>query len=107
MARTPPPAAHEPTMLKQWRRHRGLSQEALGEMVGMKHTTIGRLEKGQTAYIQDTIEKLAHALDCSPMELLFIDPEKPGEYLQALLKKDVMRAELVNMLSNVASRLQA
>ncbi len=90
-------------MVKQWRLFRQLSQEELAARVGMKHSTIGRLERGQISYTQDTIEKLSDALDCSPSELLFVDPFNPGEFLRAMLQKQTMRTELGNMLADVAA----
>jgi len=46
-----------------------LSQEALGELAGVHRTTIGRLEQGQGC-TTDTLDRLLHALNLDPEELL-------------------------------------
>jgi transcriptional regulator with XRE-family HTH domain len=45
--------------LKAWRCHSGLSQEAVGAKLGVKHTTIGRWEKGTMALSTADLERLA------------------------------------------------
>lgn len=66
------------THIKAWRTHRGLTQEGLGERVGLSHTTIGRLENGKIAYTQRVLEALADALRCTPADLLMRDPTDPN-----------------------------
>jgi transcriptional regulator with XRE-family HTH domain len=68
---------HSRTKIREWRKFRGLSQERLGELVGVSHTTIGRLERGRTRYIQATLESIARELQTDPASLLVRDPNDP------------------------------
>lgn len=60
--------------LKKWRKARGLTQEGLAELTGLTHGMISQLERGDINYVQNTWEALASALECSPGELLSVDP---------------------------------
>jgi HTH-type transcriptional regulator / antitoxin HipB len=50
-------------MIKAARKERNLTQEQLGELVGVKKAQISRLEKNTTNVTIDTILKVFHALD--------------------------------------------
>jgi transcriptional regulator with XRE-family HTH domain len=63
--------------LKQWRKHRGYTQERLAEMVGMSPGYFSDLEKGNRRYNQDHLEALAEALRCTPADLIIRDPSDP------------------------------
>lgn len=85
------PRQRRRTFFKEWRLHRGLSQEQLAERLGTSVPSISRIEKGIQPYTQDVLEALADALMTDPASLLMrnpIDPEaiwslwdaaKPGE----------------------------
>lgn len=60
--------------IKQWRDHRGLSQERLADRVGKATSTISQLENGKQGYSQPLLEALADALQCSPADLIMRDP---------------------------------
>lgn len=63
--------------LRQWRKHRGYTQERLGEMVGLSKPYISQLETGERQYTQELLETLAEALRCSPPDLIMRDPSDP------------------------------
>ena len=52
------------------RRQRGLTQRQLGELAGVAHTTVQRLESLRRGAYPQTIQKLALALRVEPKELL-------------------------------------
>jgi transcriptional regulator with XRE-family HTH domain len=52
------------------RRRRGLTQRQLGELAGVAHTTVQRLESLSRGAYPQTMQKLATALGVSPEELL-------------------------------------
>jgi len=53
------------------RRRRGLTQRQLGELAGVAHTTVQRLESLNRGAYPQTIQKLATALGIAPEELLY------------------------------------
>jgi transcriptional regulator with XRE-family HTH domain len=74
-----PPRTRRRTYLREWRDYRRFSQAQVGKMVGWDHSTIQRLESGQTPYDQDHLEVLAPVYGCEPMDLVTRDPNAPGE----------------------------
>jgi transcriptional regulator with XRE-family HTH domain len=67
-----------PFYLKQWREHRGLSQQRLAERLDTSKGYISDLERGKRRYNQDMLELLADALNCDPADLLMRDPSDPS-----------------------------
>ncbi|NQY98835.1 MAG: helix-turn-helix transcriptional regulator [Henriciella sp.] len=65
-----------PFYLKQWRLHRGLSQQQLADRLESSKGYISDLERGVRRYNQDLLEALAYALMCEPADLLMRDPTK-------------------------------
>lgn len=65
------------TFIRQWRKHRNLSQERLADRVGMTGGNLSEIENGNTGYTQATLEALADALQCEPVDLLIRDPGDP------------------------------
>jgi len=63
--------------LKEWRKHRGYTQERLAEMVQMSVGYLSDLEKGKRRFNQDHLEVLAEALRCEPADLIIRDPTDP------------------------------
>lgn len=62
--------------IREWRKHIGLTQEQVAEIVGQTATTVGRIEKNDIPYNQDFLEQVADAFGCSVSDLLNADPEK-------------------------------
>lgn len=56
--------------IRHWRRERGLSQEALGKLIGLGKPTISKLERGDLRLRDVTIAKLVDALDVPAHDLL-------------------------------------
>jgi transcriptional regulator with XRE-family HTH domain len=52
------------------RRRRGITQRQLGEIAGVAHTTVQRLESLSRGAYPQTMQKLATALGVAPEELL-------------------------------------
>lgn len=59
---------------KEWRKHRGYTQETLAEMIGVQASTISQLETGKQGFTDTTLIALADALKCSPGDLLMRNP---------------------------------
>lgn len=66
-----------PHFIRQWRKHRGLSQEKLAERLGMSAANLSRVESGKQPYTQQLLEAVAEELQTDPASLLMRDPLKP------------------------------
>lgn len=66
--------------VREWRKHRKLTQERLAELTPFTTGAISQLETGRTSYTQNMLEALADALDCQPGELLMRDPTADGDF---------------------------
>lgn len=60
--------------IREWREHRGLTQEQLAERIGASGATVSRIEKGDAPYTQDALEAIAYALQCEVVDLLIRNP---------------------------------
>jgi len=69
-----------PTFLRQWRDHRGLTQEKLAALVEMSSPSISQLETGKQGFTDKSLAAFAAALKCSPADLLAFDPTKPDSF---------------------------
>lgn len=65
--------------VKEWRKHRGLTQEQLAGRLGVATSSVSQLETGKQGYSQATLEALAIALDCEPWQLISVNPKMAGE----------------------------
>ena len=67
--------------VREWRKHRNLTQERLAERTPFTTGAISQLETGRTRYTQDMLEALAVALDCRPGDLISRNPLVAGEII--------------------------
>ena len=56
--------------LRAWRKHRKLTQAAVGEKVGVTHTTVGRWENNQMALTTENLDALAALYNATASQLL-------------------------------------
>lgn len=68
------------TYVKQWRKHRDLTQEQLAERVGMSPPAISQLENNKQGFTGESLARLAQALGCSPAALLGADPLRKDSF---------------------------
>jgi len=80
------------TYIKEWRKKRGISLRKLegrletspgGEPL-ITHVSINRIENGEQPYSQEILEALAVALDCTPADLISVNPFKEGEVVDLM-----------------------
>lgn len=69
--------ARRRTFFKEWRVHRGLSQEQLADRLETSVASISRIESGTQPYTQDVLEALAEALSTDPASLIMRNPDDP------------------------------
>lgn len=77
--------------IKEWREHRGLSQEQVASRLQISRENYGRIEAGKVPYNQDFLELAAYALACEPADLLMRNPSDksaPWSILDTLKKAD-------------------
>lgn len=63
------------TYFRAWRKYRGYTLEQAAELAGMSIGNISAMERGAQGYTQDGLEALATAYNCTPGQLLTVDPE--------------------------------
>lgn len=86
------------TFIKEWRKHRGLTQEALAERVGMSPGNVSLIERGLQNYTQETLEAFGDALQCEPADLLMRNPlDSEGIWSVWDQAKPAQRAQIVEI----------
>lgn len=56
--------------LRLYRQERGLSQEALADVLGVHRTYMGGLERGERNITLNSLERIAASLKLDPLDLL-------------------------------------
>ena len=85
--------------VREWRKFRGLTQERLAERTPFTYGAISQLETGRTKYTQDMLEALAVALNCTPGDILNVNPFKEGEVVDLMrLINDRNRDQAIRVL---------
>lgn len=59
---------------REWRKHRGHTQDELAEIIGLTASSISQLENGKQGFTNTTLEAFADALNCNPGDLLMRNP---------------------------------
>jgi len=65
---------HPRHFIKEWRKHRSLTQEQLAERIGIARSYLTKIERGTRRYDQPFLEAAADALRCEPADLIMRDP---------------------------------
>jgi transcriptional regulator with XRE-family HTH domain len=63
--------------LRQWRKHRSLTQDQLAERIGISKPYLSQIETGKRQWTQELLDKLADELRCEPADLIVRDPSDP------------------------------
>ena len=69
--------AKQPHYFREWRKHRGLTQEQLAERIGITRSYLTKIERGDRRYDQPFLEAAADALRCDAGDLIMRDPLQP------------------------------
>lgn len=86
------PFTYKPAFIREWRKARGLTLVQLGELAGVDHGNLSKLERGIFPYSQSVLESLAVALGISPVTLLALHPDAVAK-----LKEELADPEIKNM----------
>lgn len=63
--------------IREWRKHRQLTQEQLAERIGIDKSYLSKIENGKKRYDQPFLEAAAEAMSCEPGDLIVRDPSEP------------------------------
>ncbi len=69
--------AKKPHYIREWRKHRGLTQEQLAERIGIARSYLTKIERGSRRYDQPFLEAAAEALRCEVGDIIMRDPTDP------------------------------
>ena len=72
--------------IAELRKARGLTLQALADLVGASNQQISHLEKGRRGLTVDWVDRIADALGCHPFDLLDAPPQAKTERERALLE---------------------
>lgn len=64
--------------LRRYRAARGLSQEALADLMGVHRTYLGGVERGERNLTLKSVERIAENIGVEPLSLLSMDTLKPS-----------------------------
>lgn len=81
--------------IKEARIKRGMTQQELGNIVGVQKSAIAKYESGRVVNIKrSTLQKIASALEIRPSELIFEESPKDTAslHVRILTDRELMRA---------------
>ena len=88
--------------IKYLRIEKGMTQDELGEKVGVKKAAINKYETGIVVNLKrDMISKLAYALDTTPAYLMGWEDEEPDDIDLMELREQLRRSPETRMLFSV------
>lgn len=92
--------------VREWRKHRKLTQEKLAELTGYTPSSISQLETGMQGYEEATLVRLSAALDCKPGDLISGPPEEIA-FISELRQLDPdRRKEVIAALNDMLAHLR-
>ena len=90
--------------LKEWRIFRGMSQEALAEMVGTSKGYLSQIERSERPWSQHWLEAFAKALSVTPQTLLSEPPPSIGDEMLPPIDRDLMQDCIKYAVEIIAKR---
>ncbi|MGG4105125.1 helix-turn-helix transcriptional regulator [Paenibacillus lautus] len=82
--------------IRDIRKSKGLSQEQLAEMVGTKHTDIGKLERGERNVTLKTLDKISNTLEIEMYQLFQYEIESKFS------RKEFLKNEISNIVAELS-----
>jgi len=92
-------AARSAHFIREWRKHRGLTQHDLAEQIGITRSYLSMIETGKRPYRQEIISAATTVLGCTPEELIKGGPAKADDILS--LWSDLTEAERIEGLETL------
>jgi transcriptional regulator with XRE-family HTH domain len=78
------------TFIAERREAAGVTQEQLAEMIDLSRSGLSKIETGSAPYTQRTLEAIAEALRCRPIDLLTLD-DSPKKLVGEKQVKDMLK----------------
>ncbi len=76
--------------IRKARKEKGMTQEELGELLGVKKSAVAKYENGRVENIKrTTLKRISAILDIPPSELIFEKPRTTEEILQGFTEKEL------------------
>lgn len=69
--------ADQTHFIREWRKHRGLTQVQFAERLGINQGHLSKIESGARKYDQEFLELAAIELRCTPGDLIIRNPTDP------------------------------
>ena len=94
-----------PNFIREWRKHRGLTQAQLAEAVSIDRSQLNKIERGRRYHARPVVEAIAAKLDCEPNDLVRRHPSHTSELetlYMSLPAEDRPRA--IDLLKSVFGR---
>jgi len=87
--------------IREWRRHRGLTQAQLADAVGVDRSLLNKIERGRRSHARPELEAIAARLECAPHDLVRRDPSHGSEietlYLSLSVDERVRAMDLLKI----------
>jgi len=65
--------------LREWRKHRGLTQAQLAEAIGIDRSQLNKVERGRRPHARPILQAIAATLECEPDDLIRRHPAHTSE----------------------------
>lgn len=93
--------------IKKARLERGLTQQELGDIVGVQKSAIAKYENGRVVNIKrSTLQKIASALELRPSELIFNDSPKEAANLHVKILTDHELMKVIKVYHSLSEEKQ-
>jgi len=94
--------------IKERRMAMGMTQEELGEKLGLQKSAIAKYENGRVENVKRTvIMQMAEVLECAPSYLLGFDAEYSRSDLKEIVVSDPNDIRLLNAYHNASEDVKA
>lgn len=89
--------------IKKARLEKGMTQQELGDIIGVQKSAIAKYESGRVVNIKrNTLQKIAKALDIRPSELVFDGSPKEAAGLHARIITDLELMDTIKIYYNLS-----
>lgn len=95
------------TRIKKARLEKGLTQQELGDIIGVQKSAIAKYESGRVVNIKrSTLQKIASALDIRPSEFIFEESPKEAAELHVRIITDYELMEVLKVYYSLSDEKQ-